>query len=371
MGAVSLTAWGRFWAWVVERAGRDWPPPLWLSAVEGLTRALAPDSSRLPEFRQYAACAKTGSDPEPHRVAQLDPDIKGLIGRTDQAIRKRAAQTKRQPELAPAPQGLRRERSGVWLGALALGVMLFCGVVLGATYYQTYRMAQRMERELTAFREWLIAQDAQQRAAFEVRIRSIDRVKQDLDQFQVELRANAAESGQSMAALGVAQPEKRLPIHNPEAKQDPAEDARSAEAQASSAKAQPPAPEFATETGADRPSSSANELSDAELSTVAPTAKPSEADRPAFTRFQANIDDLNDQALAAAGVEVFSDAESVGNRVVHVSTTVAWASIPPAGQQSYLNTLLNFWIVALGGEGPAVVRILDQDSRVLLEKSAQ
>ena len=55
--------------------------------------------------------------------------------------------------------------------------------------------------------------------------------------------------------------------------------------------------------------------------------------------------------------------------MVHVSTTPAWQNIPAAGQRSYLNSLLDLWIVAQQDSGPAVVRIVDPNGRVLLEKS--
>jgi DNA repair exonuclease SbcCD ATPase subunit len=205
MGAVALAAWERIYDRVVAHAG-DWPRPLWLAAVEdGLTRALAPDSRLLAEFRQHSAAlkqlenARTETSADPHRLAQLEADITRLIGRTDQAIRRRAAETRRQAELAPAAPAPWRERGGAWLGALALGVVLFCGVLLGATYYQNQRMAERVERDLTAFQDRLRAQDAEQRAALQARISSIDRVKQDLDQMQAQLRAAAAEFSEVMS----------------------------------------------------------------------------------------------------------------------------------------------------------------------------
>jgi chromosome segregation ATPase len=205
MGAIGLAEWERFYDRVVAHAG-DWPRPLWLAAVEdGLTRALAPDSRLLAEFRHYAAAlkqlenAKADTDPDPYRIAQLEADITRLIGRTDQAIRRRASDTKRQAELAPAPSAPWRERSGAWLGALALGVVLFCGVLLGATYYYSQQMAERVERDLAKFQERLRAENAEQRATLQARIRSIDRVKQDLDQLQAQLRADAAAFSEVMS----------------------------------------------------------------------------------------------------------------------------------------------------------------------------
>ena len=73
--------------------------------------------------------------------------------------------------------------------------------------------------------------------------------------------------------------------------------------------------------------------------------------------------------MDAAGSDLFSGIEAAGEGVVHVSTTPAWENIPEAGQRSYLNSLLDLWIVAQEDSGPAVVRIVDANGRVLLEKS--
>ena len=56
-----------------------------------------------------------------------------LIGHANQTIRR--GRPPRQIRRA-GPGEPARERSGAWLGAVAIGVMLFCGVLLGATYYQ-------------------------------------------------------------------------------------------------------------------------------------------------------------------------------------------------------------------------------------------
>jgi hypothetical protein len=60
----------------------------------------------------------------------------------------------------------------------------------------------------------------------------------------------------------------------------------------------------------------------------------------------------------------------VNGHAVNVSATTAWNSLPPVGQQSYLDSLLNYWVVAQGGTGPAVVRIVDPSGHLLVEKSA-
>ena len=73
--------------------------------------------------------------------------------------------------------------------------------------------------------------------------------------------------------------------------------------------------------------------------------------------------------MDAAGSDLFAGVEAAGDGVVNVSTTPAWQNIPASGQRSYLNSLLDLWIVAQEESGPAVVRIVDPNGRVLLEKS--
>jgi hypothetical protein len=102
---------------------------------------------------------------------------------------------------------------------------------------------------------------------------------------------------------------------------------------------------------------------------AAPAPAPADA-AAGLARFDANVRYLNSRAAETSGAELFSDIEAQGDGVVHVSTTIAWQKIPPAGQQSYLSSLFDLWTVAQEGSGPAVVRIVDPNGRVLLEKSA-
>jgi len=111
----------------------------------------------------------------------------------------------------------------------------------------------------------------------------------------------------------------------------------------------------------------ANERAD--ISTQEPTTAPAQVHAPGLERFDANVQSLNSRALEVAGADLFSGIKSAGDGVVHVSTTPAWNSIPPAGQRSYLNSLFQLWTGAQEGRGPAVVRIVDSSGRVLLEQS--
>ena len=206
MAAMSLAAWERFYERVVARGG-NWPRALWFAAVEdGLAGALPENSRLLAEYRRHVAewtqleSEAAGSHRDAQRVAQLEGDIMRLIGHANQTIRERAAEPPRQIRRVGHAAEPVRERSGAWLGAVTVGVMLFCGLLLGATYYQNHRMMQRMDGELVALHQQLTEQAADERAALELRIRSVERVRQDLDAAQAELRANVAQFNEVMSA---------------------------------------------------------------------------------------------------------------------------------------------------------------------------
>jgi hypothetical protein len=100
-----------------------------------------------------------------------------------------------------------------------------------------------------------------------------------------------------------------------------------------------------------------------------PSAAPAEADSR-LVGFNASIEALNELELSTEGVDLFSGIASVDGRTVHVGATAAWNTLPTVGKQSYLDALLDYWVAAQGGQGPAVVRIVDPSGRVLVEKSA-
>jgi hypothetical protein len=206
MGSVSLETWERFYDRVVER-GSDWPRNLWFAAVEdGLSAALPAQSRLLVQYRQDVAELRdlerraTGSYRDATRMAQLEAEIMRLIGIADQSIREQSVAVGEQHEPALLPPSPDRPRIGFWLGALILGVIMLCGALLGATYYHQQRMTERMERDLVALQHRLIAQAAEERAALEVRIRSADRVKENLGALQAELRANVDQFNKVMSA---------------------------------------------------------------------------------------------------------------------------------------------------------------------------
>jgi hypothetical protein len=140
-------------------------------------------------------------------------------------------------------------------------------------------------------------------------------------------------------------------------------DERSAALQAPSATVQPPAPEADGNADADRPAGSA-----ATLAMVDPAAPPAERDS-GLASFHANVQSLNQLERNAEGADLFSGIETVDGHEVTVSATAAWNSLPRVGKQSYLDYLLDAWVAARGGEGPAAVRIVDSGGQVLVQKS--
>ena len=196
MDSVTRETWERFYDRVVVQ-GRDWPRSIWFAAVEdGLQAALPAQSRLLAQYRQDVAelqeleRAGAGSSRDAARVQQLEAEIRRLIGIADQSIREGADQQ-------PAPS---HRRIAAWLGALTLGIIIFCGALLGGTYYLQQHATERMQLDLAALQQRLIEQAAEQRSALELRIRSVDRVKANLDALQAELRANVDEFNRLMSA---------------------------------------------------------------------------------------------------------------------------------------------------------------------------
>lgn len=101
-----------------------------------------------------------------------------------------------------------------------------------------------------------------------------------------------------------------------------------------------------------------------------PAASPDAAELAGVRRFQASVDYLNQRAQQVAGVDLFTGVESAGAGAVQVNATDAWHTMPPAGQRSYLNTLVARWAAAKGGAEPVSVRIVGPDGSVVMEKSS-
>lgn len=101
-----------------------------------------------------------------------------------------------------------------------------------------------------------------------------------------------------------------------------------------------------------------------------PAVGPAAADLPGMARFRESVTYLNSRAQQVAGVDLFTSVQPVGAGVVQVSITDDWATVPPAGQRSYLNTLVDRWAAAQASAGPVSVQIIDSAGTVIMEKSS-
>jgi hypothetical protein len=165
------------------------------------------------------------------------------------------------------------------------------------------------------------------------------------------------------AVLAVSRSEEVAPTRGP--KPEPVQEKREAAAsQAPPSTAQAPALGPAIKVHADRPSGSATKLAMA-----GPTESP--LVDSGVELFNANLQHLNELELKAGGSDLFSGIESAKGSEVRVSTTAAWDKLPSVGQEAYVNTLLDSWVSARGGKGPAVVRLVNSSGQVLVEKSWQ
>jgi predicted nucleic acid-binding Zn-ribbon protein len=241
--------------------------------------------------------------------------------------------------------------------------------------------AERARRSATSEADALRGDAARARQELTAARAEIDRLQtanagleQQIASLHTEFRSATATARQNLvvmaekiaalnAALESVRSEEATPPVSPRAEQHPAADEPAAATPATSPPPGPTAPEPADDTEASGPADSGTDVA-----TVEPNPAPAAVD-DGLARFHADIQALNDLELSTAGADLFSGVESVSEREVHVGTTAAWNSLPPVGQQSYVDSLLDYWVAARGGEGPAVVRIVDRSGRVLVEKS--
>lgn len=93
-------------------------------------------------------------------------------------------------------------------------------------------------------------------------------------------------------------------------------------------------------------------------------------DEPAAVRsFRDTVSELNDRAVSVAGINLFSDVRSTGGGGVQVLATETWASVPEAGQSSYMNALFDRWASVANGLGPLSLQIVDPTGQVMMERS--
>jgi hypothetical protein len=85
-------------------------------------------------------------------------------------------------------------------------------------------------------------------------------------------------------------------------------------------------------------------------------------------RFRESVDYLNTRALAAAGVDLFTEVRMAGAGVAQITATDAWGVVPEGGRQSYLNALYDRWLATVGSPLDRL-QIVDESGQVLSERS--
>ena len=101
---------------------------------------------------------------------------------------------------------------------------------------------------------------------------------------------------------------------------------------------------------------------------VEPAAGPA-GDLGELARFRETVSYLNERATTLAGADLFAKVEPGPEGAMRVVATETWSSLPPAGRQSYANTLLDRWAAAKASAGPAVLQIVDPSGEVVMEKT--
>jgi hypothetical protein len=101
---------------------------------------------------------------------------------------------------------------------------------------------------------------------------------------------------------------------------------------------------------------------------VEPAAGPNR-DLGELARFRETVSYLNERAVALAGTDLFAEVKPGPEGAMQVTATDAWSDLPPAGRQSYANTLLARWAATKVSAGPAILQIVDPSGEVVMEKT--
>jgi len=139
--------------------------------------------------------------------------------------------------------------------------------------------------------------------------------------------------------------------------------------------AAPAEPEIETAPVAAQQAPSATLPAETDISEAATGATTQEAvtvsldQEPAAVKsFRETVSDLNSRAVSVAGINLFDDVRSTGGGGVQVLATETWASVPEAGQTSYMNALFDRWNAVASGLGPLSLQIIDPSGAIMMER---
>jgi hypothetical protein len=101
---------------------------------------------------------------------------------------------------------------------------------------------------------------------------------------------------------------------------------------------------------------------------IEPAAGP-DRDLGELARFRETVSYLNERAVVLGGADLFTEVKPGPEGAMRVVATEAWSDLPPAGRQSYANTLLDRWAATKVSAGPAILQIVDPSGEVVMEKT--
>jgi uncharacterized protein YgiM (DUF1202 family) len=116
------------------------------------------------------------------------------------------------------------------------------------------------------------------------------------------------------------------------------------------------------------PAAAAKSQEEAAPLLIEPAASP-DRDLGELARFRETVSYLNERAMAIGGTDLFAEVKPGPEGAMQVVATDAWSQLPPAGRQSYANTLLDRWAAAKVSAGPAILQIVEPSGEVVMEKT--
>jgi uncharacterized protein YgiM (DUF1202 family) len=88
-----------------------------------------------------------------------------------------------------------------------------------------------------------------------------------------------------------------------------------------------------------------------------------------FKRFKTTFDLLNENVKTTTGVTLFTNAQEMGDGIIHVTATDTWLAAPLSSRKENLRTIFDMWDAAEDTDLPIAVYILDQSGQVRMKMS--
>jgi hypothetical protein len=117
------------------------------------------------------------------------------------------------------------------------------------------------------------------------------------------------------------------------------------------------------------PASPTSSVETTQAAGTPPNSVGTDGEPAAVKSFRETVADLNDRAVSVAGIHLFKDVRSIGGGGVQVLATDTWATVPEAGQSSYMNALFDRWQSMATGLGPLSLQIVDPSGQVMMERT--